>query len=439
MIGEAALECENSVLMRFRDNYWFTLSLAAGVLLFVVSLINAAEGGGSVYLPIISSPQEPMVEVRGLWVTRFDWTNYSSADPARIDEVVENAANAGFNILFFQVRGEADAYYTPGLEPWARRLSGTLGKDPGWDPLARLVQRAHERGLQVHAYVNVYPVWADCDEPPPADTTPRHLYHLLLEKHGQTEGKANGLMWDKNGDVSCAGYQRVTPASVPFDAHILAVAKDLVQRYDIDGLHLDHIRYGGKDTSCDPVSAARYGSSCFSESGYADWQRRQVNGTVRKIYEELLPLKSSLWLTAAVWPVYRDFWGWGASSGYDDYYQDSKAWLADDTIDGIAPMIYTGSPNCDQPYFWTRERWQILVQDFLQDSQGRMIIPGIGSRYCTDDDFEEIEARIMMARSMGTAGHAIFSYKSLLERGYFDELAAGPYRAVAVLPELPWR
>jgi uncharacterized lipoprotein YddW (UPF0748 family) len=144
-------------------------------------------------------------------------------------------------------------------------------------------------------------------------------------------------------------------------------------------------------------------------------------------------------LTAAVWPVYRDIWGWGVNSGYDSYYQDSKAWLAAGTIDGITPMIYTGNPNCDNPYFWTLERWQTLVQDYLQDSHGRMIIPGIGTRYCTNNDFGEIEARIKVARSLGTAGHAIYSYKSVLEGNYFDDLAEGPYSMPAVLPELPWR
>ena len=260
------------------------------MLMLAVSLATAEENNGQLYLPLISSPEEHMVEVRGLWVTRFDWTNYASADPEKIDEIVDKSAGAGFNVLFFQVRGEADAYYTPGLEPWARRLTGTLGGDPGWDPLARLVQRAHQRGMQVHAYLNIYPVWADC-ETPPGDSEPRHLYHKIQEWHDTTEGKLNGLMWDSSGNVSCSGYQRVTPASNEFDTHILGVANDLVQRYDIDGIHLDHVRYAGISTSCDPVSEARFEDSCFSTEAYKDWQRQQVNGTVRKFYEQILPLK----------------------------------------------------------------------------------------------------------------------------------------------------
>lgn len=415
------------------------LVLVLLLLVLTVSLIAAAGEGERVYLPLIGRAPRTAVEVRGLWVTRFDWTNFASADPQMIDEIVENAASAGFNVLFFQVRGEADAYYTPGLEPWARRLSGTLGEDPGWDPLARLIESAHRSGIEVHAYLNVYPVWANCDQPPPEGATPRHLYYQLLDAHGETDGKPNGLMWDSGELVSCAGYQRVTPASPQFDDHLAAVAKDVVQRYDIDGLHLDHIRYGGRTTSCDPVSAARFGAACFNVEGYGDWQRRQVNGTVRSLYEAVRQADPDLWLTAAVWPVYRDVWGWGASSGYDDYYQDPKAWMAAGTIDAVAPMIYRDKPDCSQPTFWTQTRWKTVVQDYLADSSGRWIIPGIGTSFCTVDDFAEIEARIKMGRALGTAGHAIFSYKSLKDKGYFDDLAAGPYRTPAVLPERPWQ
>ena len=414
------------------------LLLIGVVIILITTMITFAQNNEQVYLPIVGTvQQQEMEEVRGIWVTRFDWTNYASADPAQLDEIVDRAADAGFNVIFFQVRGVADAYYTPGLEPWAQRLTGTLGEDPGWDPLLRLIQRAHERGLQVHAYLNAYPVWTGCDAPPD-DTIPRHLYYELLEAHGETDGKLNGLQWDTDGSVPCAVYQRATPASVYGDNHLLAVVIDLVQRFDIDGVHLDHIRYGGENSSCDPVSEERYGAKCFTSEAYKDWQRQQVNGTVSKLYEQVRALKPDLWLTAAVWPVYRDEWDWGVSSGYDSYYQDSRAWMASDTIDGISPMIYSGNPDCSRPYFWTRDRWQTLVDDFQTNNHGRFIIPGIGTSYCTENDFVEIEARIDMARSSGTAGHAIFSYKSLLDKGYFDKLAAGPYLLPATVPEVPW-
>ncbi len=112
-------------------------------------------------MPVQAIP-EPMVELRGLWVNRYDWTSWGrAADPAKIDEIVENAAYAGFNAIFFQVRGTADAYYASELEPWAWRVSGgDLGKapEPFWDPLTYFVDKAHAAGLQVHAHLNVYPL-----------------------------------------------------------------------------------------------------------------------------------------------------------------------------------------------------------------------------------------------------------------------------------------
>jgi len=393
----------------------------------------AQEGNWFTFLPLAikQEPPEPMVELRGLWVTRFDWTlNAADVNPAKLDEIVNNAALAGFNALFFQVRGEADAFYDSNVEPWSQRLTGTLGQNPGWDPLQYLIQKAHERGLQVHAYINVYPVWLGCT-PPPDGTVPRHLYYLIQDEHGLTGDKPNGLQWDTDGNVICDSYLRASPASLFVDDHLLAVATDLVTRYDVDGLHLDHARYALRASSCDPVSAAAYGADCFDGDGqaYAAWQRQQVNGTIAKFYEQIVPLKPDIWLTAAVWPIYIDYWGWGGTQGYHDFYQDSKAWLANDTIDAIMPMIYGSS-------FWTQARFATLVEDFQASNNGRYIIPGIGADF---DDFAEIEARINMARAAGTAGHAIFSYSALLAHGYFDDMAAGPYAETAVVPGIPWR
>ncbi|MDJ0755924.1 MAG: family 10 glycosylhydrolase [Ardenticatenaceae bacterium] len=381
--------------------------------------------------PIPTQPGQ-MVEVRGLWVSRFDWTSWNGADPNKIDEIVNNAAYAGFNVIYFQVRGEADAFYTPGLEPWSRRLTGTLGQNPGWDPLARLIEKAHAKGIQVHAYLNIYPVWAGCT-PPPSNTVPQHLYHKLLAAHGSTNGKNNGLQWSQWGTQLCNDYLRATPASVYFDNHVIAVATDLVNRYQIDGIHLDHIRYGQSSASYDPVSNAAYE---VEKDQYTreDWQRRQVNGTVYKFYTQVRPLKNNLWLSAAVWPIHADKWGWGATQGYHHYYQDSKAWVQGEYIDSISPMIYPGSFECPDDSFWTYSRWSTLVQDFQNERGSGLIVPGIGSGYCS---FSEIEQRINRARELGTAGHAIFSYGGLVSNGYFDDLRNGPYAQPASVPQRP--
>jgi uncharacterized lipoprotein YddW (UPF0748 family) len=390
-------------------------------------------------LPVVLNPApDAMVELRGLWVTRFDWTvSGQPAQPGKIDEIVANAAAAGFNAIFFQVRGTADAFYQPGPEPWSHMVSGgSLGQPPNpyWDPLAYFIQRAHENGIQLHAYINVYPVWT-CTSPPPI-ATPEHFYYKLQNAHGSTGSTPNGLQWATNGDVCLGSYWRATPASVFADNHYLAVAQYLADNYAIDGLHLDHIRYGARTTSCDPVSATASGVPCFSQppagyGSYEDWQRAQINGTVHKFYDQIIQNNPNLWLSAAAWPIYilRPEWNWPpAQQGYHDYYQDSKAWVLGGYIDSIMPMIYGGS-------YWTFDRWQTLVADFQADSGGRFIVPGIGASLTP---FSEIENRINAARSLGTAGHAIFSYGQMLANDYFDDLAGGPYALPAVPPQITW-
>jgi uncharacterized lipoprotein YddW (UPF0748 family) len=398
-----------------------------------------------VYLPFVAKPEpppEPMVEFRGLWVSRFDWTTAEEpASPAKIDEIVHNAATAGFNAFFFQVRGTADAFYDSPLEPWSPRISGQkLGQPPNpyWDPLAYLIAQAHAHGLQVHAYLNVYPVWSGCTILPDPAAQPQHFYYRLKDHHGTTNGQLNGMQWNTAGKQLCIPYQYATPSSTFVDDHLIAIASDLVTRYEIDGLHLDHIRYGDNNTSCDPVSQAAFGADCFSLPGYANWQRAQVNGTVAKIYQATKSLKPDLWVSAAVWPIHieRLEWGWGqwARQGYHDYYQDSKAWLAGGYIDSISPMIYPSGFKCPDDSFWLVDKFEVLVTDFQADSHGRFVIPGIGAGYCT---FDEIETRIEITRQAGTSGHALFAYNGLLVNGYFDDLKNGPYAKTAVVPALP--
>ena len=92
-------------------------------------------------------------ELRGVWVTRW---SYDSAED--VERILNDISKAGFNAVFFQVRGSFDAFYQSSIEPWAERLTGNLGTHPGWDPLQTAIDKGHERGLQIHAYINVFPL-----------------------------------------------------------------------------------------------------------------------------------------------------------------------------------------------------------------------------------------------------------------------------------------
>jgi uncharacterized lipoprotein YddW (UPF0748 family) len=133
----------------------------------VLAAVALAALAGCTDVLVPPGDRGPEVEARALWITRWDWTS-----EAQLVELVDRAADAGFNLIYFQARAAADAYYRPGPEPWAAGLTGSLGGDPGWDPLAVALERAHGHGLQLHAWLNAFIGW--CGAAPPPESSPRH-------------------------------------------------------------------------------------------------------------------------------------------------------------------------------------------------------------------------------------------------------------------------
>jgi uncharacterized lipoprotein YddW (UPF0748 family) len=227
------------------------------------------------------------------------------------------------------------------------------------------------------------------------------------------------------------------------DERIAAVAKDIVSRYAVDGIHLDLVRYPGPDYSYDPTTEAALAGSNLSR---ADWQRQRVTQLVSRVYSEAILPRPEVWLSAAVWPVYQNHWGWNCTEGYSDFYQDSQGWVVGGVIDAILPMIYPVDVLAS-PDTFTTDRFSVLTSDFLENDGGRHVLPGISAQY---QSFDEIAERIAIARELGAPGHAIFSARlvtgdySCAERlpchdPYWDDFAAGPYASQASVPSLSWR
>ena len=394
------------------------------------------------YLPLTAADEiTPMVERRGLWVTRYDWTSYSQTPSSSdITEIVDDVSSAGFNTIFFQIRAAGDSFYTPGLEPWSARLttgpvSETLGVDPGWDPLAVMLQTAHEAGIEVHAYVNVYTAWlSPPDESqgqlwPPA-TTPSQMFDLftyspLYAAHPGVY--ALGYTWRQYLDPNTPmplewnHYLWASPGVDEVQDRIVSVATDILSRYALDGIHLDLVRYAGPSYSYDPFSNTAAGTT--RTLARDQWQRDRISSLVSRISTQAHTLHPNILVSAAVWPVYEDKWGWGASEGYSDYFQDSKGWLQSGSVDAIAPMLYGGVAEAFT-------RWQTLMEDFVGFPSPGQIYPGIG----VYDDFTAMVDRIAAAREAGTPGHVIFSYSGLKQRNYWSDLRNGPYAVPAVIP-----
>ncbi|MFQ5813815.1 MAG: glycoside hydrolase family 10 protein [Anaerolineae bacterium] len=402
-----------------------------------------------IYLPLTLKGWMPS-EFRGLWVDRW---SYKSPDD--IQAIVQKAAQANFNAIFFQVRGKADAYYQSNHEPWAAGLtvSGTytqtqLGQDPGWDPLQVAIDEAHARGLQLHAWINVYPVWMTSPESqaPPQDVTPEHLFWKLSHAYGWADWR----QWDEEGpmrlDDSRFPYLYASPAVTLTVSHIISVCQDIVTNYEVDGLHLDHIRYAGPEFSHDPISEAAFAEDQVpgKDLTWEDWQRAQVTDLVGQIYEQAVLPNQDVTLTAAVWPIYRDYWDWIENDSYGGYYQDSQGWMGEELIDAIVPMLYANLVSLagEGPDDYAL-RFDTLIRDFVATDNGRFVLAGIYAGTSPSlahyDDFSDIAQSISLAREAGADGQAIFSYRLINERDYWDDFLSGPYAWPSDVPPTSWK
>ena len=382
------------------------------------------------YLPLVRTapppPPQPR-ETRALWVTRWDFKTASD-----IQSIVDKAAYAHLNTILFQVRGQADALYRPGLEPWSAVLSGTLGQDPGWDPLAEMIVRAHAKGLEVHAWINTYPAWLGTT-PPSWYAQPEPMYHRFNRDYGTW-----WVHWYKEPPRPTTlngSYLWASPGHPAVADRVVAVCKDLFTRYELDGLHFDYVRYNdlGRPYSYDPPSRYAYADALTTNPSltYADWQRAQITGLLQRVRREVLPLRPSAHLTTSAWPIYdKTRYDWFPSTGpdgYNDCYQDSEGWARAGVVDGIMPMLYTYSVH---DY---RDRFAQLTNDFVRNSRPGPVYIGIEGDY---QSFTEIAWRIETARAAGARGQSLFSYRLFDQYNHWQALRDGPYKEVTV-PDWP--
>lgn len=382
---------------------------------------------------ILEIPTPPVKEFRAVWLTRFEYTRdfTPTRDPDSmqmyIAEVIDKAARANFNTILFQVRGNGDAYYRSNLEPWGVLLTDTLGKNPGWDPLQFAIDRAHDHGLELHAWVNTFPVHRGVEPPP--ETVPRSPY---LEH-------PEWLVCDSSGNPMKLSehYVSFSPGIPAVHEYIISVASDIALRYNIDGMHFDYIRYpeiAPRDGySHDSISVALFNSEAGNpwNLDWEDWQREQLNRFVIKLYNRLMKIDSTLLVSAAVIGSYNEG-GWNA---YHKVYQDPRRWTELGKMDMIAPMIYAPRESGSMPFL----RRAADYRDYF--SVERFVLPGIGSYLFNQEKplytWAEAEGQIDDLRRLQFPGMGFFNAHSLLH--HWEDFAQTRFRYPANIPPLSWK
>lgn len=339
--------------------------LLALVLACVLTLVTPAFAAGT---PSASE------EMRGVWVSsvyNLDYPSSPTTDPdklkAEADEILDNCVKWGLNAVFLQVRPSGDALYKSDLFPWSKYLTGSVGTAPqdGFDPLEYWVEAAHKRGLELHAWINPYRITRSKDTE----------WNSLPSTH---PAKMNPDWVVKYSD----GNYYFNPGIPEVRDLVTRGAVEIVQNYDVDGLHMDDYFYPGTDFN-DAATYQKYGSSF---SNIADFRRDSVNQLVAQLDTAVHNIDpniqfgispSGIWANKSTDPRGSNTNG---SEHYVSSYADSLYWIENGLVDYIIPQIYweIGHKLAD---FATLADWW---NDAVAGSDVHLYI-GMGAYRCADN------------------------------------------------------
>lgn len=347
----------------------------------------------------------PKYEVRAVWLTTIggiDWP-HSYAQSERSAEkqkeelraILDRLQKANINTVLLQTRIRATTIYPSQYEPWDGCLSGFPGKSPGYDALQFAIDECHKRGMEVHAWVVTIPVgkWNSygCRQL-------RKRFPRLIKRIDQD------------------GY--MDPEATQTGCYLAEMCREIVQRYDVDGIHLDYIRYP-------ETWKFRIGK---------DQARGNITRIVEKIHQAVK--KEKPWVKMSCSPIGKfddlsRYWshGWNA---YTKVAQDAQAWLKDGLMDELFPMMY-----------FRGDQFFPFAIDWKEQSYGKIIAPGLGIYFLDPKEgkwnISDITSELYHLRNIGE-GHAFFRNKFLLDnhQGVYDFVTAHFNRYPALVPPMTW-
>lgn len=375
-------------------------------------------------------PEVPR-EFRAAWVATVANINWPSKPGLSSKEQQQEAIKLldllkenNFNAVIFQVRPQADALYESELEPWSYFLTGEQGKapEPFYDPLHFWIEAAHDRGLELHAWLNPYRAHHSSGKTISDKSIVKTHPELVVKLQ-------NGMYWM---DPALEGTKEISSA----------VVMDLVKRYDLDGIHFDDYFYpydsynGGKDFP-DDKSWNTY-KNAGGELSRADWRRENVNSFIKNIYQEIKAEKPEVKFGLSPFGIWRP--GYPESvSGYDQYdklYADAKLWLNEGWIDYFTPQLYWKVNQLGQSFPVLLGWWE------EQNFKDRHLWPGINAGLGGDEkNIDEVINQIMISRGMlpQSPGVVFWSIAPIVNYPNMNKaIVEGPYKKRALVPASPW-
>lgn len=400
----------------------------------------------AVLLAIAASPMSSGVkrEVRSVWmatVWALDWPSSTSSTTAQKNEMVKYLdvlQKNNFNAVYFQVRTMSDAFYKSSYEPWSSYLTGTRGKDPGWDPLAFVVEECHKRGMECHAWVNPYRFSTGSNWSTVQDQALKSAGMLLA--YTKSDGKTTTIL---------------NPGLESVRKRIVDVCKEIISNYDVDGLVFDDYFY----PEGIPVTSSAGDYDLWQKSGasmtFGDWRRNNVNQMVADVYKMVQQQKpyvrfgispaGAACTSAAVaakhgidrCPVASDW-------QYDGIFSDPVAWLEAGTIDYISPQLYWKTNHKTNPFGPMTKWWSYVAKHFGRHHYASHSISFLNSSNTTSD-WEEIGKQVQFSRDYtenGAPGAVFYSAAYVTgkkQSGFGEWLQVNKFQNKALTPAIDWK
>jgi uncharacterized lipoprotein YddW (UPF0748 family) len=314
------------------------------------------------WIQLISKPGQ---EIKGAWVStvyNLDWPSSQSYGQAEIQKqeyaaMLDELQAMGMNAVYVQVRPAADAFYPSKYAPWSKFLTGTQGQDPGYDPLAFMVEETHKRGMEFHAWFNPFRAntGSTTDQLAAGHVAMRHPEWIV------TTGE---------------GKMYINPGIPAARQEIIDAIMEVVRGYDIDGIHLDDYFYPSSGDFDDQAAYLAYNPKNIGN--LADWRRDNINEFVSKLGQTIHAVKKDVRFGISPFGVWRnqstDASGSDTNASitaYDNMYADVRTWIRNNWVDYIMPQIYWS-------FSYTNARYDVLVDWWAREVDGTNVKLYIG-------------------------------------------------------------
>jgi uncharacterized lipoprotein YddW (UPF0748 family) len=381
-------------------------------------------------LPVSS---QPVYEFRGVWIAtvdNIDWPERGMTDvvaqKAEFIRQLDMHKRNGMNAVIVQVRPAADAFYPSEYEPWSQWLTGVQGKAPSpyYDPLKFMIEEAHKRGLEFHAWLNPYRANFNIKS---ASISPTHI----TKRHPE---------WF----LTYGTTKYFDPANKQAQQFVVDVVTDVIRRYDIDAIHMDDYFYPYRIAGKEFPDATAYEKS-GTDLTKADWRRSNVDSIIVKLSRVIKNEKPWVKFGVSPFSVWRNkdqdpdgSDSKASQTNYDDLYANVLLWLKEGWIDYVTPQLYLeiGHPKI---------AYEKLLDWWAKHSYGKHLYIGIaaykaGTRGSWNNP-QEIPNQIKLERETENVQGAIYFSSTSFNRnpgGWIDSLQNNYYKTPALIPPMDW-